>query len=88
MCCLFFSDLRDCVERAKVVHSRSDELVHRDDFTLLRDAKLTLDLIEGVFTNPPPIIPSARNDLKCTFHSDVKEEVSDNVKHASMIIPG
>lgn len=83
-----YSDLRDCIERASVVYQRSDELVQRDDFVLLSEAKLTLDLIEGVFTNPPPTIPRARNDLKCMFMEDVKEEVASSVGRASTLVPG
>ncbi len=76
------------MERSEVVYSRTDELLHADDFVLLREAKLTLDLIEGVFTNPPPVLPSAINDLKCTFQTDVKEEVADSIGRASTITPG
>lgn len=74
--------------RAKVVHGKTEELLHQDDFVLLREAKLTLDLIEGIFTNPPPTLPSARNDLTCSFKSDVKEEVADSISRSSTITPG
>ena len=82
------SDLNGCVERAEVVHRRTDELLRRDDFMLLREAKLTLDLIEGVFTNPPPTLPNAQNDLRCTFQSDVTDEMADSIGRACTVTPG
>lgn len=85
-------------------------LLHQgDDYLLLKEATLTLDQIEGVFTNPPPTIPrydsiivfpptalraifavvhSARNDLKCSFSSDGKEEILQNLGRLSIVTPG
>lgn len=42
-----------------MVNSKADGLLHKgvNDYKLLSEARLTLDQIEGVFTNPPPMVP-------------------------------
>ena len=54
---LYYRDLSDNVTLAEALNSKADMLLHRDDYTLLREVKLTLEQIEGVFTNPPPTTP-------------------------------
>lgn len=57
--CFFFSDLKDSILRADAVNSKADGLLRKgvDDYKLLSEVRLTLDQIEGVFTNPPPMAP-------------------------------
>ena len=56
-CCCAYRDLEECVAKAKAVNSKADSLLRNDDYTLLKDVKLTLDQIEGIFTRPPPMTP-------------------------------
>lgn len=39
------------------MYQRSEELLFADDYDVLRDARLTLEQMEGVFVNPPPTTP-------------------------------
>ena len=50
-------DLRENIVVTEAVNMQSNDLLRRDDYTLLKDVKLTLDRIEGIFTNPPPVAP-------------------------------
>ena len=50
-------DLRENVEKSKVVHSKVESVIRADDSALLLDSTLTMNQLEGVFTNPPPTQP-------------------------------
>lgn len=45
--------------RSEAVNSKADGLLRKgiDDYKLLSEVRLTLDQIEGVFTNPPSMVP-------------------------------
>ena len=53
-------DLHENVEKSKAVHSKVESAMEMDDHSLLQDMLLTMDLIEGVFINPPPSHPRYR----------------------------
>jgi len=49
---------------AKRVQQSTNHLLRMDDFGMLDNIKLTMDIVEGVFVNPPQCIP--RYMLVCT----------------------
>ena len=50
-------DLHENIEKSKAVHSKVETVINMDDYALLKESSLTMDQIEGVFTNPPPTQP-------------------------------
>lgn len=50
-------DLHENIEKSKAVHSKVESVINMDDYALLKESSLTMDQIEGVFTNPPPTQP-------------------------------
>lgn len=50
-------DLRERAEQASSVYQKSEDLIFADDYDVLREGRLTLEQIEGVFVNPPPSTP-------------------------------
>lgn len=54
---MYHRDLHENIEKSKAVHSKVEDVTVMDDYTLLKESLLTMDQIEGVFTNPPPTQP-------------------------------
>ena len=50
-------ELRESVQQADSVCQISEQLLTSDDFTLLTEALVTTEQIEGVFINPPSTQP-------------------------------
>ena len=54
---MYDRDLHENIEKSKAVHSKVESVITMDDYALLKESLLTMDQIEGVFTNPPPTQP-------------------------------
>jgi hypothetical protein len=69
-------ELRENIEKATAVYSQTAGLIVANNFALLQGCGLPLERVEGVFTNPPPLLPRAGPDLTADFSQDLHSDIT------------